>query len=77
MQPSTYRSYKLFVRSLLISIVCSALTSTVVAQEAADKAGNCRNHPFPPKKRFSPAPAKVDVSPSRAMKRSASESRAF
>ena len=45
MQRSTYHGYKQFFRSLLLSSVCSALTSTVVAQERVGKAGEPQKPP--------------------------------
>ncbi len=63
MQRSTYPGYKLFLRVLLLGSVCSALTSTVVAQEPVGKAGDLQKPPVSTKEDISPAPAKVDVKP--------------
>lgn len=61
MQRSTYHGYTLILRALLLSSVCSALTSTVVAQEPVGEAGEPQS--VSTKEEISPAPAKVDVKP--------------
>jgi small conductance mechanosensitive channel len=76
MQRSTYHGYKLLLRLLLLSSACSALTSTVVAQEPVGEASELQNHPFPPQKISPRRPRRWTSSPSRAMKKSASDSRA-
>jgi small conductance mechanosensitive channel len=63
MQRSTRHGYQLFLWSLLLSSVCSALISTVVAQEPVGKAGERQKPPVSTKEEISPAPAKVDVKP--------------
>ncbi len=63
MQRLTYHCYKLLLRLLLLSSVCSALTSTVVAQEPFGKASELQKPPVSTEKEISPAPAKVDVKP--------------
>lgn len=63
MQRSTYHGYKLFLRSLLLSSVCSALTLTVAAQEPVGEATEQQKPPVSTNDEISPAPAKVDVKP--------------
>ena len=62
-QRLTYHCYKLLLRLLLLSSVCSVLTSTVVAQEPVGKAGELQKPSVSTKEELSPAPAKVDVNP--------------
>lgn len=63
MQRSTYRGYTLFLRSLLLSSVCSAMTATVLAQEPVGEAGEPQQPPVSINEEISQAPAKVDVKP--------------
>ncbi len=63
MQRSPYHGYKLILRSLLLSSVCGALASTVVAQEPVGKAGELQKPSISTKEEISLAPAKVDVTP--------------
>lgn len=60
MQLSTYPRYKMFLHSLLLGFVCSALASTVVAQEPV---GEGVERQKVTKEEISLAPAKVDVKP--------------
>jgi small conductance mechanosensitive channel len=52
-----------FLRALLFGFVCCVLTSTVMAQDAVDKAGEEQKLTTPAKQELSLAPAKVDVKP--------------
>lgn len=63
MQRLTYDCCKRLLRLLLLSSMCSALTSTVVAQEPVGEAGELQKAPVSTKEEISPAPAKVDVKP--------------
>ena len=62
-QGSAYRSYKLFIRTVLISTMCSLLISAAMAQEPVGKTGEPRKLTAPAKEELFPAPAKVDVNP--------------
>jgi small conductance mechanosensitive channel len=63
MQRLTYHWSKLLLRLLLLSSVCRALTSTVVAQEPVGKASELQKPPVTTKEDILPVPAKVDVKP--------------
>jgi small conductance mechanosensitive channel len=52
-----------FLRALLFGFVCCVLTSTVMAQDAVDKAGEEQKLTTPAKQELSLAPAKEDVKP--------------
>jgi small conductance mechanosensitive channel len=52
-----------FLRAVLLGFVCCVLTSTVMAQDAVDKAGEAQKLTTPAKQEISLAPAKVDVKP--------------
>ena len=76
MQRSTYHRYKLLLLSLLLGSLCSALTSPVVAQERVGKAEEPKNPPVTTKEEIPRRQRRSTSSLSRAMKRSASDSRA-
>ena len=63
MQRLTNHGYKLFLRLLLLNFLCSALTSTVVAQEPVGVASEPQKPSVSTKEEISPAAAKVDVKP--------------
>jgi small-conductance mechanosensitive channel len=63
MQRSTYHGYKLLLRLLLLSFVCSGLTLTAVAQEPVGEASELEKPPVSTEEEISPAPTKVDVKP--------------
>ena len=63
MRHSAIPGRELLLRTVLVGSVCSALTSTIIAQEPARTASEQRAPAGPGTTALSPAPAKVDVKP--------------
>ena len=63
MRHSAIPGRELLLRTVLVGSVCSALTSTIIAQEPARTASEQRAPAGPGTTALSPAPAKVDVNP--------------
>lgn len=63
MHRSTYHGYKLLLRLLLLSVACSTLTSTAVAQEPVGEASELQTPPVSTDEDISSAPENVDVKP--------------